>query len=449
MDNIESVRFEVVQGDAVPPPKPPFFDHRYELPSHRVKLLETRNAHPRDARIVFYEEPHIYTVDHFPVQASVSGLAAEFESEFDPEEALQCMKRSRKIRWPRLQYVTNPQKVDDLSSLNGLSHGAMIVDKENDETISSTEVGIDAEDIVLYMILKDAAIRTIPYEQEEWYIYDRVMTDEEIYRKWELNGEDARNRGTEAHLQMELWFNSEPVRLDDAEVQVGLNFVRKCLLPIGAKAFRTEWTIFGEEENVAGCIDLAVTLPSGDVFLVDWKRSEKLAKKMYGYSRMKSPLSHLDDCSGSAYAIQLSSYQYIIEKYYNLKVVGRALASIHPDNPFTTAVPYLKEEVEYIMSRRRAMAETRKKLSKMEEAKHLLCSKSSMMVMDATEDVHGNLYDAKMAKLHSINVTPNYALTKEAMALLQEHMPIIYIAPNLSSWKKRFPSPTDDLLFFS
>ncbi len=448
-DDIEAARFEIVSADAVPPSRPPFFDHRYELPAHRVKLLERRHAHPRDDRIVFYEEPHIYTVDGFPVQASVSSLAAEYESEFDPDEALNAMKKSKKVRWPRLQYVVNPRRIRDVGEFNGLTHGAMLVDGNTDETISSTEAGIDASDIVLYTVLKDSAVRTLPYDEEHWYIFDRCMTDDEIRRAWESNGEDARNRGTEAHLQMELWFNSEPVRLDDGEVKVGLEFVRRCLLPIGAKGFRTEWTIFGDDENVAGCIDLAVTLPSGDIYLVDWKRSEKLGKKMYGFGRMKAPLNHLEDCSGCAYAIQLSSYQYIIEKYYGRKVVGRALASIHPEVPFTTAVPYLKEEVEYLMARRRAMAATRKTLSEMEEANHLLCSKSGIMVMEATKDDAGNLYDAKMAKLHNVQVQPAPELTKEATALLESHMPTIPVPRKLQSWKTRFPKPTDDLLFFS
>ena len=77
--------------------------------------------------------------------------------------------------------------------------------------------------IVLYEILDGMRIRE-KKDDEEWYTLDRVLTDDEIIEKWEKNGEDARNRGTEAHLQMELWLNSEPVRLDDGEVIVGLDF---------------------------------------------------------------------------------------------------------------------------------------------------------------------------------------------------------------------------------
>ena len=444
MTDLECVRLQPADPKATPLPRPLYFDHRYVLPSHRVKLLETKHAHPRDARIVFYEEPHIYTVDGNPVQMSVSGLPAEFESEFDAQSGINAMKRSRRIRWPRIQYVINPRRIAHVDEFEG-RYGGMIVDADTNDTIASVEPGTDANGIIMYTVLRDTATREV--DNEAWYVFDRCMTDEEIRHKWELNGEDSRNRGTEAHLQMELWFNSEPVRMDD-EVKVGLDFVRKCLVPIGVMAYRTEWTIFAEEEDVAGCIDLAVTMPSGDIYLIDWKRSEKLQKKMHGYAPMTAPLNHLEDCSGCAYALQLGCYQYILEKYYGKRVVGRALASIHPAAPFTTAVPYLREEVGYLMARRRAMASTRRQLSN-DAHSSLLCALSGLLVVNAVRDANNTLYDAKVAKLHDIEVVPCQETSARAANLLNENMPVIAIAPGLQSWRERFPKPTDDLLHFA
>lgn len=446
MIDLEAVRLQPSDESIPAPVRPLYFDYRYELPMHRVKLLEKVNPHPRDDRIVFYEEPHVYTIDGKPAQCSVSGLAAEFESEFDPIKSINGMKRSRNCKWPRLQYVINAQKVTNIDDLDG-NLGCMLVDATNNNTVGVIEPGVAAGEsgIVILTILRDQMSRKICEDKEEWYTFDRVCTDDEICHMWEVNGEDARNRGTEAHLQMELWMNSEPVRLDDGEVKVGLAFVRDCLIPLQAKAFRTEWTIFGEEENVAGCIDLALEIPNGDIFLVDWKRSEKLKTKMFGYSPMSSPMSHLDDCSGSAYALQLSCYQYIIEKYYGRRVTGRALASIHPEKPFTTAVPYLKEEVEYIMARRSAMANVRKSLSEQDVGKDLLCTKSGEIVMDAFIGEDGKLYDQKMAKLHDIKGNTNKEITTRAKQLINEHMPFIHFAGGKTNWKELF-SPTGDLL---
>ena len=92
--SLESVRLRPAPAED-PPPRPDYFDHRYELPQHRIKLLETMHPHPRDDRIVFHEEPHIYEIDGIPAQASVSGMAAEFESEFDPDKGIMMMKKSK------------------------------------------------------------------------------------------------------------------------------------------------------------------------------------------------------------------------------------------------------------------------------------------------------------------------------------------------------------------
>ena len=53
----------------------------------------------------------------------------------------------------------------------------------------------------------------------------------------------------------------------------------------GAKAHRTEIEIYAEPENIAGSVDLSVMSQTGEIMLIDWKRSEKLPKKMKGYSK--------------------------------------------------------------------------------------------------------------------------------------------------------------------
>lgn len=433
-----------------PPARPEHFDDRYVLPLHRVKFLERQNAHPRDERCVFHEEPHIYEIDGQPAQCSVSGLIHPFESEFEPSRGISAMKRSRSSAWPRLAYVHNARRVASVDELATPNVGCLLVDERTQVTVAALEPGavVGEEGIVVLMMLRDQAVAPIAPEQHEaWYIFDRALADGEICELWRRNGEEARNRGTEAHLQMELWFNSEPARLDDAEVSVGLQFVRDCLEPIGARAYRTEWVIFGDEENVAGCIDLAVELPGGDLFLVDWKRSEKLKTKMKGYSRMAEPFTHLDDCSGAAYAVQLSSYQYLIEKYYGKRVVGRALASIHPTAPFTTTVPYLGEEVEYLMERRRVEHATRMRLSVMPVSDGMRCAKTNVLVTAGVRADDGTLYDEKSAKLLDVPTKIDPTVTQAAQALVAEHVPAVrWDAKAARRWRDVFKGPNSDLL---
>ena len=447
MEDIEAARLQPADATRPEPPHPAHFDNRYTLPVHEEKLLRTRNEHERDKSIQFHEVDHIYTVHDLPVQVSVSGLALDFESKFDSARTIGQMKRSRKQKWPRLQYVVNAREIQHVDQFCG-SFGAMIVNGKTGSTLASSMPGVDASGIVLYTVLKDTVQQ--PQCEEKWYLFDRCMTDEEICHGWELNGEQARNRGTEAHLMMEYWFNSMQVRLGDGEVKVGLDFVRRCLLPIGAVAYRTEWTIYSDrdQEDVAGTIDLAVILPNGDLFLVDWKRSEKLRSKMYGYSQMKPPLDHLEDCSGCAYALQLGCYQYLIEKYYGLRVVGRALASIHPDAPFTTAVPYLRNEVEFLMARRREITRARIRLSSAPEHASLCCTDTGRFLVDAVRDGSGALYEDKVAKLRGIACTPCAATSAEAAAVLHANMEPVRVEPS-APWKVQFPQPSDDLMLYS
>lgn len=442
---LEVCRWQPAEGE--PAPRPLHFDERYVLPVHGDNLpLQVRHEHERDVRISFSEGPHLYTVDGNIVSQSISSLAHDFEEPFDTMVGINAMKNSRREAWPRKSYVINPCKVTADSLDPG--KGCLLHDTKDDKTVSSIPPD-DSRKMTysdIMAILETTA--TNGRNRTTWVLYnfDREETKEEIEKKWRAHGEDARNRGTEAHLQMELWFNSLPARLDDPEVVVGLNFIKSSLVPLGAKAFKTEWEIHGQEEDVAGSIDLAVILPSGDLYLIDWKRSEKLKSKMTGFKSMKEPLNNLEDCSGCSYALQLSSYQYIIEKYYGYKVRGRALVSLHPTAPFTTTVPYLKKEVEYIMLRRRLYNSTRLRLQNDPAFGHLLCCKTGRLAENAVEDEEHNIYWKKTTDFYDMkNVVPCEWAAKEVEKVLKLYTPIAPPPEGTRSWRSMFPSPNANL----
>eukprot|EP00933_Yihiella_yeosuensis_P037304 TRINITY_DN31209_c0_g2_i1.p1 TRINITY_DN31209_c0_g2~~TRINITY_DN31209_c0_g2_i1.p1 ORF type:complete len:401 (-),score=64.14 TRINITY_DN31209_c0_g2_i1:193-1350(-) len=186
--------------------------------------------------------------------------------------------------------------------------------------------------------------------------FERAMEPEEILQFWDRKGQEAANRGTEAHYQIELWLNCEGCRLNEPEVALGLEFIGSDLSGLGAKVYRTEWRIFGEAEDIAGSIDFAGKLPSGELILVDWKRSDKLRKGTRSFAdsdRMAEPFEHLADCKCAVYALQLNLYRWLLEAYYGERVALMVLVSVHPEAPFVTAVPDLKLEVSYLMQERR------------------------------------------------------------------------------------------------
>ena len=77
---------------------------------------------------------------------------------------------------------------------------------------------------------------------------------------------------------------------------------------------------------------------------------------------MLAPLSHLDDCAGNHYRLQLNAYRYILQKYYDVSVKAMLVVGTHPDNgdePFIDYVPILQEETEQFMQYQRIEPERR------------------------------------------------------------------------------------------
>jgi very-short-patch-repair endonuclease len=67
-----------------------------EVDDKKSIAFNLKNKHPRDSRIKFYPEPHIYTIDNTPAP-SASTIIAKFFPEFDPVEAIFKMKNG--VAW--------------------------------------------------------------------------------------------------------------------------------------------------------------------------------------------------------------------------------------------------------------------------------------------------------------------------------------------------------------
>merc|ERR1712127_1119999 len=115
-------------------------------------------------------------------------------------------------------------------------------------------------------------------------------------------------------------------------------YVQTRLAPLRVVAERTEWEIYGEDEDIAGSIDFVGRFAGGEndgkLCIVDWKRTRDLRNrdrhKMGLY--MKPPLDFIPDGGKWHYALQLNCYAYLIEKYYGEHVAMMEVACFHPDN---------------------------------------------------------------------------------------------------------------------
>ena len=84
------------------------------------------------------------------------------------------------------------------------------------------------------------------------------MCEADFLVKWDANRDEAAHRGTWMHYQMECWLNRVPMQINSTELQLLIDYTYSLG---GLTAYRTEWAIYADEENLAGSIDfIAVNL---------------------------------------------------------------------------------------------------------------------------------------------------------------------------------------------
>ena len=317
-----------VRGDGVDALLP--LNYQYFAPCQDILTLAWLHPHPRDPLVRFQAEGHLYFVKGEKTRGSVTGLVHAFAHPFDTDATITAMVTGS--RWPRAGYLR----------------------ASFDDTVLTRIRQIDVE--LLLAILE--VPRNDPWICERLQSWRDEFPDllealalnrEEIKRMWDMNRADAAACGTYMHYMFEAHLNGYRTPRTSQEFAMLLTFLQGME---GWRAFRTEWMIFGEEENIAGSIDLCAINAAGELALIDWKRSAGLENKYSSLCRMKPPLGHLADCAGYHYRLQLNAYRYIIEKYYGFKVVKMLVVCTHPDRqlrPFVDDVPRLEGEIESIM----------------------------------------------------------------------------------------------------
>ena len=189
-------------------------------------------------------------------------------------------------------------------------------------------------------------------------IIDMIMlTEDEVLCLWEKIKQEAANSGTWMHATLEHHYNGHPTEAGRmrGEFDAATNVIES----IGIlETYRTEWCIYATEEDLAGSIDLVLRDPvSNMLYLVDWKRSEKLQDKYQSFGKyMKPPLQHTGDCQGEHYRLQLNIYKWILEKYYGVQVSGLKVVCVHPrylPDGFVDDVPDMQDTISALTQSRR------------------------------------------------------------------------------------------------
>lgn len=406
---------EGTEDTARPPePEPTAYDASYAPPAHRTKRTELMHPLAKDDDITFFEGPHLYLLlAGRPAHQSTTAVAASHYPEFNEAVIIAGMQRGGRQPWPRHAYAVGEESFEaDGRRSNGDALGegrgvllwsaegrgsrtwAVVPPEHADATWTPAEASARLQALAPQCRHHTAALSVSSYE--------RPFTSTEISAEWERNRNEAAARGTEAHYQMELYLNRDGARLTDPEVRVGMRFLAEHLVPLGARAWRTELEIFKLEEDLAGSIDAIFSLPAsngGGHLIVDWKRSPKLrgGTRAMGSKRMRAPLDHLHACDVAKYALQLSIYAYVLRSEgYGLDIRGLALASLHPEAPYATAVPDLRLEVEFLMAELR-LDRAQRDAAAAEAPLELVCALSGLLLLDPVRVEGVGLCDRKAA----------------------------------------------------
>lgn len=140
--------------------------------------------------------------------------------------------------------------------------------------------------------------------------------------RWDLLGQEARIRGTRVHLFSETYPDFDEPSCDKERGVV--EFFEK-LDPKYVLIFQ-ELIMFDSEYYKAGTADLIfLNTETGNIVIGDWKTNDKSIFENYKGKKLKGNFAGYIDTSYNKYSMQLSHYQYMLEKATELVVEDRWL----------------------------------------------------------------------------------------------------------------------------
>lgn len=209
--------------------------------------------------------------------------------------------------------------------------------------------------------------------------YNKAQQD--ILDEWQKTNAKSCERGSKIHAELESNYTSKrqcelkkfglggkfEVNTNDSLMQHNQD-----LLDIEKGVF-PEYMIYRKSEDgkfrLAGQIDLLIK-DGNDIYIIDYKTNKKLDDKSFFDKRtkkcqmMKYPMNNIMDCNKMHYALQLSTYAWMLQKL-NPKFVIKKLMLIHYDHQGNVSeheLDYLKDDVERMCKfyKKEAILEARK-----------------------------------------------------------------------------------------
>jgi len=200
------------------------------------------------------------------------------------------------------------------------------------------------------------------------------LLPEQIKEMWNQNSNKVSSSGTDMHYEIECFMNQPNLPMgythkelleyyentpttiinDTTEWKFFLQYLKDTP---DLKPYRTEWTIFNEDLKIAGSVDMIYENPDGTLSIYDWKRVKDI-KRMNSFNEyaITFEISHFHHTNFWHYAMQLNTYQAILEAKYNKKVKDLYLVQIHPEHEDNTyeliKLPNLQKSIQELFKER-------------------------------------------------------------------------------------------------
>lgn len=188
---------------------------------------------------------------------------------------------------------------------------------EKIDWVSVTSLITDYKEEFFHVLVAQKSIKN---KKSKWY----GMTVEEVIAIWENESKRSTVLGTWYHNKREQslyqkgFYNFEGIDypvIKPLELE-GIKIAPKQELTSG---IYPEHFVYLKSVGICGQSD-RVDVIGNDLYIKDYKTNKKIDREGYvnweGRSKkLKPPLNHLDDCHYEHYALQLSTYAYIIKKH--------------------------------------------------------------------------------------------------------------------------------------
>jgi len=182
-----------------------------------------------------------------------------------------------------------------------------------------------------------------PYKDEVAVVKQRFLYN------WKQKGKAAAEAGTAYHKKMEDETHSKGAHLSSSgnvvKVYSGVDLLR--YQNFEDDGIYTELLLYNDHFKLAGQADKVIK-QGRDIEIRDYKTSEKISQEAFMERTYKAPLKHIPDCDFWKFALQLSTYAWMLEIFgYH---IGRLVVEHVPDNHREYELPYLRNEIKALLT---------------------------------------------------------------------------------------------------